>query len=96
MQPTSTHNTPTVGERTYSLTEAAHIICGDATESSQLWLVRRLRGHGTPTITGYKVSRRWRMTETDVANAINALRPGIRPPAYTTMTARSRRRMTAS
>lgn len=97
MQPADTQIPPAVTERTYSLEEAAHIICGDTTPQSITWLIRRLRGTATPHLTGYKAARRWRMTETDVTNAINLLRPrpGGLPaaPPMTSMTARSRRRL---
>jgi hypothetical protein len=39
------------------------------------WLRRRLSGESPPQLPGYKVARQWRMTETDIAEAIEALRP---------------------
>ena len=97
MHPTDTEKLPADTERTYSLAEAAFIICGDDTPNSQTWLLKRLRGAATPHLTGYKIARRWRMTHTDVTNAINQLRPrpGGLPaaPPMTSMTPRSRRRL---
>lgn len=84
---------PADPERTYSLEEAATIICGDPTQPNLTWLVKRLRGAAHPTLPGYKVARRWRMTQTDLDTALRILRPTPHTPTVTSMTARSRRRM---
>lgn len=84
---------PTAPERTFSLEDAATIICGDSSAASQDWLVQRLRGTKEPRLSGYKVGRRWRMTQTDIDNAINTLRPQPATIHVTSMTARSRRRI---
>ena len=81
----------TVG-RTYALDEAARIICGNDDPASLHWLKLRLRGAAEPAMNGYKVARRWRMTQADVDAAITKLRPAT-APATTSMTARSRRRI---
>lgn len=95
--PADLEKPPADTERTYSLDEAARIICGDDTPNSQTWLLKRLRGAAHPHLTGYKAGRRWRMTHTDLTNAINQLRPrpGGLPtaPPMTSMTMRSRRRL---
>lgn len=82
-------------ERTYSLSEAAEIICGTADPAALQWLTQRLRGNATPVLSGFKVQRRWRMTQADVDAAIDALRPKRLPdvPVLTSMTARSRRKL---
>jgi hypothetical protein len=58
--------------RTYSLQEAAEIICGADEPSKAKWLAKRLR---TGQLAGYKCGRHWRMTEADITNAIELLRP---------------------
>lgn len=80
--------------KTYSLPEAALIICGDTSAASITWLVRRLRGTHRPALNGYKVGRRWRMTEHDIDHAITLLRPAPphQPPA-TSLTRTSQRRL---
>jgi hypothetical protein len=90
-------NHPLNAERTYSLQEAAHIICGADDPATLHWLAQRLRGNSTPVLSGYKVARRWRMTESDVQAAIDALRPRrVQIPAMTSMTSRSQRRLAVS
>lgn len=83
--------------RTYSLSEAAVILCGSDGPNEMRWLTEHLRGEHTPRLSGYKVQRRWRMTEEDIAAAIQALRPNRcdipEVTAFTSMTARSRRRL---
>lgn len=96
---TDSHNHPVAVERTYSLEEAALIICGTTDSASLHWLAQRLRGNAQPALTGYKVARRWRMTQADLDAAINQLRPRrttICIPAMTSMTARSQRRLAVS
>lgn len=92
MPATDRERPPTDVERTYSLEDAATIICGDNTPASCDWLVQRLRGTKEPQLSGYKVGRRWRMTHTDLTAAIDLLRPTT-TPHLTSMTPRSRRRM---
>lgn len=71
---------------TYSLAEAAELICGS--ESRAKWLANKLRNGQLP---GYKVGRSWRLTESDVAAAIEALRPKpIQVPAVPVMTGLTR------
>lgn len=53
--------------RTYSLPEAATVICGDDMKHPQRWLMRRLR---SGEISGYKVGHTWRMREEDVEAAL--------------------------
>lgn len=94
--PTDRETPPTDAERTFSVAEAALIICGDDSPASVDWLIKRLRGAAHPHLPGYKVARRWRMTQTDLDHAITKLRPTpahLQPPAMTSMTARSRRRI---
>lgn len=84
-------------EQTYSLEEAAQIICGTADPAARQWLTQRLRGNAQPALTGYRAQRRWRMTQADIDAAIEALRPAHAHlpavPALTSMTAGSRRRL---
>jgi hypothetical protein len=63
--------------KTYSLAEAAEQICGDSMKNPELWLRRRMRDG---TIAGVKVGRTVRMTENDIANALEALRIGQPKP----------------
>ena len=97
--PTDNHPHTAAIERTYSLEEAAQIICGSDDEAAIHWLSQRLRGNAEPFLTGYKVARRWRMTQVDLDAAIELLRPRhttIRIPAMTSMTRRSQRRLAVS
>lgn len=79
---------------TYSLDEAAALICGDDRPSKTQWLARRLRRGDLP---GYKAGRQWRMTQSDVDTAIEALRPQMvhvpSVPAMTGLTRTSARRL---
>lgn len=82
--------------RTYSLPEIAEILCGAAGRANEYWVSQRLRGAARPQLPGFKVQRRWRMTQADLDAAIELLRP--RPsvpavPAMTSLTARSARRL---
>lgn len=81
--------------KTYSLSEAAVIICGTDDPAALQWLTQRLRGNAQPALSGYKSQRRWRMTQDDVDAAIETLRPKRLPdiPVLTSMTARSRRKL---
>lgn len=83
--------------RTYSLSEAAVILCGADGPNELRWLTERLRGTADPRLSGYKVQRRWRMTEDDLVAAIALLRPKHCDipdvSSFTSMTARSRRRL---
>lgn len=79
---------------TYSLEEAAALICGSDSPAKAKWLVRRLRRGDLP---GYKAGRQWRMTRADVDTAIEALRPKRvcvpQVPAMTGLTRTSARRL---
>lgn len=62
---------------TYSLEQSAALICGADDDGRPLpgkakWVMLRLR---RGEFTGYKAGRQWLMTETDVAAAIESLRP---------------------
>lgn len=97
--PSDTHTHPGAVERTYSLEEAALIICGSDDTAARHWLSQRLRGNAEPHLTGYRVARRWRMTQTDLDAAIEQLRPrrsDYHVPAMTSMTRRSQRRLAVS
>jgi len=92
--PTDTHQG--VPTRTYSLAEIALILCGSDGPTEQRWLSDRLRGYEKPALSGLKVQGKWRMTEADLAAAVEILRPRrneIQIPAMTSMTARSQRRL---
>lgn len=79
--------------RTFSLAEAATQIRGRDDKASREWLVRRLRNG---TVPGYKAGRQWRMTEDDIAAAIEALRPRVVPSVPVGgLTRTSRRRLSA-
>lgn len=60
---------------TYSLEEAADIICGGHTPAALYWLSQRLRGNAKPALVGYKSQGRWRMTGEQVADALTVLAP---------------------
>ena len=82
--------------RTYSLAEIALILCGDNGPAEQYWVAPRLRGNAKPALPGFKVQRKWRMTDADLDAAIELLRPKrneLHIPAMTSMTARSQRRL---
>jgi hypothetical protein len=62
---------------TYSLEESSVRICGGDGNNNHVpaqvqWVMRRLR---RGEFSGYKVGRRWRMTEADIEAAIETLRP---------------------
>jgi hypothetical protein len=79
---------------TFSLEEAATILCGSAGPSEQRWVLERLRGNRFPTLPGYRVQKKWRMTQADIDASIELLRPTvIRVPTLTSLTARSQRRL---
>ena len=77
---------------TYSLEEAAALICGS--EAKAEWLAIRLRRGEIP---GYKAGRCWRMTQADVDKAIETLRPRVVPsvPQMGGLTRTSARRLSA-
>lgn len=86
---------------TYSLEEAAAQICGADAAGNPLpgkveWLAKRLR---SGEIAGYKVSRKWRMSDEQIDAAIDALTPKpFQLPAVPTLaglTRTSRRRLSA-
>jgi len=95
VMPTETQ--PSAATRTYSLAEIAQILCGSAGTAEQYWVAQRLRGNASPRLSGYKVQRRWRMTQDDLDAAIELLRPARTDipviPAMTSMTSRSQRRL---
>jgi hypothetical protein len=80
---------------TYSVAEAAQIICGASDARAVKWLTRRLRGEADPVLPGYKERQHWRMTDADIAAAIELLRPQRMPsiPVRSSMTRTSRRRL---
>lgn len=89
-------SSPSATRRTYSLIEVAQILCGDDSEAAQRWIRERLLGHAHPTLPGFRVQRRWRMTQEDLDAAIELLRPKrneVVVPSMTSMTARSQRRL---
>ena len=68
--------------RTYSLEEAVGILCGRTDDGGVAakdvrWITARLCGHAEPRLPGYKVGRRWRMTEDDIRASFELLRPGL-------------------
>lgn len=95
--PNDTDPHTVVPRRTFSLAEAAEILCGASGPAEQKWIRERLIGNAAPQLHGYKVQRRWRMTEADIAAAIEMLRPQRSQlpviPALTSMTPRSQRRV---
>lgn len=98
--PNDTDPQTVVPSRTFSLAEAAEILCGASGPAEQKWIRERLIGNAQPQLHGYKVQRRWRMTEGDLVAAIDILRPRRNQlptvPALTSMTPRSQRRVMAS
>lgn len=82
---------------TISDAEYAEALRGSATKSDIEWLHRHLRGDDQPQLPGFKVGRKWRATEEDVAAAIELLRPQRvsvpTVPVASSMTRTSRRRL---
>jgi hypothetical protein len=74
---------------TYSTAEAAELI-----GSSERWLIEQVRTRRFP---GRKVARRWRMTDQDIADAIDICRnvAGIARVPPIGLTPTSRKRVTA-
>lgn len=68
------------------------ILCGSNDDNEQRWVANQLR---SGRMNGYKAQRRWRMTQSDLDAAIASLRPNPQVPSFTSMTARSQRRVTA-
>lgn len=63
--------------RTFSLEESTVQLCGGDNDGNPLphkvqWLAKQLRAGKLP---GYKAGREWRLTEDDIAAAIESLRP---------------------
>lgn len=87
--------------RTYSDKEAVEIIRGSATKSDIEWLHRHLRGDDQPQLPGFKAGRKWRLTEDDITEAIELLRPArtervsaaVDIPNLSSLTRTSRRRL---
>jgi hypothetical protein len=86
----------------HSLSESAALICGADDNGEPLpgkakWVMLRLR---RGEFSGYKVGRQWRMTDEDIAAAIESLRPRRvfvpEIPAISGMTRTSARRLVAS
>ena len=98
--PTDTESPLLAPTRTYSLIEAAEVLCGATDPAALRWMTERLRGTAEPRLSGYKVQRRWRMTQEDLDSAIELLRPRRsalpETPALSSMTAGSRRRLLAT
>ena len=97
--PSHTETYSTAPKRTYSLAEIAAILCGNSGPNAQRWVADHLRGYYEPRLPGFKVQRKWRMTEADLDAAIELLRPRrheVTIPAMTSMTARSQRRMASA
>jgi hypothetical protein len=73
---------------TFSISEAAAALMGPGPDGTAAtveprkveWLRRRLNGESRPHLRGYKVARQWRMTDEDIAEAIEALRLQRRDP----------------
>lgn len=83
--------------RTYSLPEAAEIICGGSDPADIYWLAQRLRGNAQPALAGFKAKRKWRMTEEQVQDALRILTPehvGVpEVPQQSSLMRRSRRKL---
>ena len=94
----TTETDRSVPKRTFSMPEIAAALCGQDTPTSRRWVADHLRGYEQPRLPGFKAQGRWRMTEADLEASIELLRPRrdeIDVPAMTSMTARSRRRVSA-
>jgi hypothetical protein len=74
--------------RTYSTAEAAELIGAP----SERWLIERLR---SGTFRGRKIGRHWRLTEQDIADALDvcANDSGITSAVPSGLTPRSRKRV---
>lgn len=102
MSVTTTDMQPETVARTYSLPEIATFLCGAAGPAEIHWVTLRLRGAAEPKLNGYKVQRRWRMTQADLDAAVDQLRPRSattrhsalpEQPPMRSMTSRSQRRL---
>ena len=93
--PIATTSRPVTPFQTFSLAEAAQILCGSDSSGAQKFLSKRLRGEAEPALPGFKVQRRWRMTQADIDASVELLRPGrtVRAPGMTSMTKRSQQRL---
>lgn len=78
---------------THSLAEAAVVLCGAADDAAIQWLLRRLR---RGELLGYKVQRRWRMTDAQLAENLVRLSPKVPVVPTGGLTRTSRRRLRAS
>jgi hypothetical protein len=84
-----------VPNRTFSVPEIAAALCGQDTTASRRWVADHLRGYAEPVLPGFKAQNRWRMTEADLQASIELLRPKRDEPSFTSMTNRSRKRVSA-
>ncbi len=91
----STEADTSVPKRTFSVPEIAAALCGQDTTTSRRWVSDHLRGYAEPTLPGFKAQGRWRMTQADLEQSIELLRPKRDEPTFTSMTNRSRKRVTA-
>lgn len=66
--------------RTHSLEDAARQICGDSLKNPALWLRRRIR---EGTVRAIKVGHSVRLTEQQIADALEALAIGAPKPQPT-------------
>lgn len=56
--------------KTYSLPEVAAALCGDSMAEPQRWLTAQIVAG---RFTARRVGRHWRMTEQDIANALEVI-----------------------
>ena len=90
-----TDSDQSVPNRTFSIPEIAAALCGQDTTASRRWVADHMRGYADPILPGFKAQNRWRMTEADLKQSIELLRPKRDEPTFTSMTNRSRKRVSA-
>jgi hypothetical protein len=62
--------------RTYSLAEVAEQVCGDAVENPERWLKEQI---WAKRIHAIKIGRKWRMTDSQIEQAIEVFTSGPTP-----------------
>jgi hypothetical protein len=63
---------PGIVEENHAIEACARLIAGSDDPTTVEWVTRKLRRGDFP---GYRVRRQWRMTDADIAAAIESLRP---------------------
>lgn len=85
-------DTSPTGIKTHDLATVAQILCGDSMKNPERWVARQIAAGRFPA---RKVGRHWRMTDHDLATALDALAPTTIPTTEPALSARSQRRRAA-